>query len=101
MCPQWRWLQIAHWLVPQKARRRACDHDPVICTRPDALRGCWLANRKPMPELLFATVRATLVELLGDELYLGARPGMMAALRTWRQTLGFHPQLHCVVTGGG
>jgi hypothetical protein len=44
----------------------ACDHYQVIFTLPDELRGVWLANRKPMAALLFATVRATLFELLGN-----------------------------------
>jgi Putative transposase/Transposase zinc-binding domain len=79
LCPQCSWLQVERWLVRQKARLLACDHYHVIFTLPDELRGVWLANRKPMAELLFATVRATLFELLGDAKYLGARPGMMAA----------------------
>jgi hypothetical protein len=87
--------------VTQKARLLACDHYHVIFTLPDELRGCWLANRKPMAELLFATVRSTLFELLGDAKYLGVRPGMIAALHTWSQTLVLHPHLHCLVTGGG
>jgi Putative transposase len=41
------------------------------------------------------------VELLGDAKYLGARPGIIATLHTWSQTLLLHPHLHCVVTGGG
>jgi hypothetical protein len=68
---------------------------------PDERRGFWLVNRRPMTELLCATVRATLFALLADVKYLGARPGMMAALHTWSQTLGFHAPLHCLVTGGG
>jgi len=54
-----------------------------------------------MTNLLFATVHATLDELLGDAKYLGACPGLIAALHTWSQTLVVHPHLHCLVTGGG
>jgi hypothetical protein len=75
LCPQCAWLQVERWLVTQKARLLACDHYHVIFTLPDELRGCWLANRKPMAELLFATGRATLFELLGDGKYLGGGPG--------------------------
>lgn len=101
LCPQCTWLQVERWLITQKARLLACDHYHVIFTLPDELRGFWLVNRKPMTALLFATVRATLFELLADAKYLGARPGVMAALHTWSQTLVFHPHLHCLVTGGG
>jgi hypothetical protein len=49
----------------------------VIFTLPDELRGLWLANITVMTQLLFATVRETLCELLGDEKYLGAQPGII------------------------
>jgi hypothetical protein len=65
------------------------------------LHGLWLANVTAMTALLFATVRETLGALLGDAKYLGAQPGMIAALHTWSQTLVLHPHLHCLVTGGG
>jgi Putative transposase/Transposase zinc-binding domain len=101
LCPQCHWLQIECWLAAQKARLLACDHYHVIFTMPDELRGLWLVNVKVMTELLFATVRGTLYELLGDAKYLGARPGLIATLHTWSQTLVLHPHLHCLVTGGG
>ena len=101
LCPQCGWLQVERWLVRQKARLLACDHDHVIFTLPDELRGLWLVHVKVMTELLFATVRATLYERLGDAKYLGAQPGLIATLHTWSQTLVFHPPLHCLVTGGG
>jgi hypothetical protein len=51
--------------------------------------------------VLFRAAWATLRELLADPKYLGATPGMIAALHTWGQTLVLHPHLHCLVTGGG
>ena len=38
---------------------------------------------------------------MADPKYLGAQPGIIAALHTWSQTLLLHPHLHCFVTGGG
>jgi hypothetical protein len=73
----------------------------VIFTMPDELRALWLANVRVMTTLLFATGHETLDQLLGDEKYLGACPGIIAALHTWSQTLVLHPHLHCLVTGGG
>ena len=76
-------------------------HIQVIFTMPDELRGRWLVNVRPMTKLLFATVHETVCELVGDAQYLGARPGISAALHTWSQTLVLHPPLHGLVTGGG
>jgi Putative transposase/Transposase zinc-binding domain len=101
LCPQCAWLQVERWLATQKARLLACEHYHVIFTMPDELRGLWLANVRPITNLLFATVWETLVELLADANYLGDRPGLIAALHTWRQTLVLHPHLHCLVTAGG
>jgi len=101
MCPQCAWIQVERWLVQQRARLLACEHDHVIFTMPDALRGLWVANVRAMPQLLFATVRATLCELLGDAKYLGATPGIIATRHTWSQTLVLPPHGHCLVTGGG
>ncbi len=100
-CPQCAQLQIAQWLEKQKARLLSCDHYHVIFTLPSELNGLWLANVRVLANVLFTTAWTTLSELLADPKYLGATPGMIAALHTWGQTLVLHPPLHCLVTGGG
>jgi hypothetical protein len=101
MCPQCAWVQVEHWLAKQKARLLACEPYHVIFTIPHALNALWLANVDVMSGLLFASVHDTLLELLGDPKYLGARPGIIATQHTWSQTLVLHPHIHCLVTGGG
>lgn len=100
-CPQCAQLQIAQWLEKQQARLLRCDHYHVICTLPSELNVLGLANGRAMANLLFHAVWATLSKLLADPNYLGATPGMIAALHPWGQTLVLHPHLHCLVTGGG
>jgi hypothetical protein len=100
-CPQWTYLQIAQWLERQQARLLRWDHYHVIFTLPRELNPLWLAKVREVATLLFHTAWATLSELLGDPKYLGATPGMLAALHPWEQTLVLHPHLHCLVTGGG
>jgi hypothetical protein len=101
MCPQCAWVQVERWLAKQKGRLLACEHYHVIFTMPHELNELWLANVAVMTQVLFASVHETLVELLGDGKYLGAKPGIIATLHTWSQTLILHPHLHCLVTGGG
>ena len=100
-CPQCAYLQTEHWLALQPTRRLACDHYHVIFTLPHDLNPLWLANVPVMSTLLFQAVRETLFDLLADPTYLGAQPGMIAALHTWGQPLVLHPHLHGLVTGGG
>jgi putative transposase/transposase-like zinc-binding protein len=100
-CPQCAYLQTERWLALQRARLLACDHYHVIFTLPHDLNSLWLANVPVMTTLLFQAVRDTLGILLAEPKYLGAQPGIIAALHTWSQTLVLHPHLHCLVTGGG
>ena len=100
-CPQCAYLQTERWLALQRARLLACDHYHVIFTWPHELNLLWLANVSVMTTLLLQAVRDTLGTLLADPKYLGARPGIIAALHTWSQTLVLHPHLHCLVMGGG
>jgi hypothetical protein len=88
-------------LSKQQARLLACDHDHVSFTIPHELNDLWLSNVAVMTQLLFASVHDTLGTLLGDPKYLGAKPGIIATLHTWTQTLLLQPHLHCLVTGGG
>jgi Putative transposase/Transposase zinc-binding domain len=100
-CPQCSFMEIERWLATQRARLLACDHYHVIFTIPHDLNALWLANVPLLSSLLFQAVRDTLTTLLADPKYLGAQPGILAALHTWGQTLVLHPHLHCLVTGGG
>jgi hypothetical protein len=100
-CPQWAFLQVERWLATQRARLGACDHDHGILTIPHDLTPLWLGHVALMTTLLFQTVRATRVPLLGDPTSLGAQPGSIAALHPWGQTLVLHPPIHGLVTGGG
>jgi hypothetical protein len=100
-CPQCAYLQTERWLVCQQARLLACDYYHVIFTLPHDLNPLWLANVSVMTTLLFQAVHDTLRTLLADPKYLGAQPGLIAALHTWSQTLMLHPHVHCLVTGGG
>src|SRR5258706_11832406 len=86
-CPQCASLQTERWLALQRARLLACDHSHVLCTLPHDLNPLWLANVPVMTTLLLQAVRDTLGTLLADPKYLGAQPGILAALHTWSQTL--------------
>jgi len=101
MCPQCAFIQVERWLEKKKARLLNCNHFHVVFTISDELYELWRWNKKILSRLLFHSARDTLFELLGDEKYLGAQPGLIASLHTWSRTLLLHPHLHVLVTGGG
>jgi len=101
MCPQCAYLQVQKWLAKQKTRILRCDHFHVIFTIPEELRFLWHFNTRLMTQILFTCSRDTLFELLGDQRYMGAKPGIIASLHIWTKTLLVHPHIHCLVTGCG
>lgn len=94
-------MATERWLEAQKARLLACAHHHLIFTIPHELNELWSFNRIPMARILFAAVRDTLTELLGDPKYLGAQPAFILALHTWGRSLVLHPHIHALVADGG
>ena len=101
ICPQCQGLAAERWLERQRARLLNCAHHHLIFTIPHELNALWCWNRALMANLLFATVRAVLFELLEDPKYLGATPAFISALHTWGRSLSLHPHLHVLIADGG
>ena len=100
-CPQCKWAKITQWLERQKERLLPCGHYHVIFTIPHELNELWLLNVRAMTCLLFACMKDTLYEFFFDPEHIGAKPGIIATLHTWSQTMVLHPHLHCLITEGG
>lgn len=101
VCPQCNWLQIEQWLQRQSERLLNCGHYHMIFTIPHELNILWMWNKKMVTNILFRAVRDTLFEFFLDEKHIGGKPGIIATLHTWSQTLIDHPHIHCLVTEGG
>lgn len=100
-CPVCRGGQRAEWLEKLDRELLPCDHVHVIFTVPAELNVVWQFNRRVFAGLLLTAARESLVTLLADPKYLGARPGIISALHTWGRNLSVHPHVHCLVTAGG
>jgi hypothetical protein len=101
VCPQCNWLQIEKWLQKQNERLLRCGHHHMIFTIPHDLNEIWLLNLRVISNILFTAVRDTLFEFFLDEKHIGGKPGIIATLQTWSNTLILHPHIHCLVTEGG
>ena len=100
-CPRCASQRIGQWLDGWQQQLLPPDHFHVVFTLPSELHELWRWNRQRMTEVLLRCVRETLLVLLSDPKWLGAQPGVLAALHTWGRTLALHPHVHCLVTGGG
>jgi len=100
-CSQCNTFPRAQWLDAWKQRLLPCPHHHIVFTTPQELVPLWRYNKALFATTLFAAASQSLIELLGDPQFLGCRPGLLAALHTWSQTLAAHVHLHVLVTGGG
>lgn len=100
-CPKCQALAQDLWLEGRKRRLLPTRYFHLVFTLPEELRGVALANRRTVFGLMFQAVSSTLLELSGDPRHLGALVGVTSVLHTWSRDLGFHPHVHCIVTGGG
>ena len=100
-CPKCQSLTQAKWIAERQARVLPTHYFHVVFTLPAELRALALCNREKVFDLLFQSAAQTLLALGRDPKRLGALLGITAVLHTWSRDLGFHPHLHCIVTGGG
>ena len=100
-CPRCGTQRISQWLDHWQQQVLPTEHFHVIFTLPSELHELWQWNRAALTEVVFASVRETLLTLLHDAKWLGAQPGILVTLHTWGRTLTLHPHVHCLVSGGG
>ena len=89
------------WLDKQQAKMLDTAAMQVVFTLPSELAKVWRMNKQPIADALFNSSKDSLLTLLADPQFLGAQPGLLAALHTWSQTLSAHPHVHYIVTFGG
>lgn len=101
-CPQCNVIEKEEWLQKQAAKLINTGHFHIVFTIDHDINVLWLTNPKILTDVLFKSAKEVLFGMLeNEEKFLGVRPGMIATLQTWGQTLIYHPHLHCLVTGGG
>jgi hypothetical protein len=100
-CPQCGWVETERWIRTQQERALPCGYHQVVFTVDHDLNPLWLYNRTLFVNLLFDAAWHALRQLLGDERWLGALPGVIGAFQSWGETLNTHPHLHFIVTAGG
>ncbi|TXK18371.1 transposase, partial [Pontibacter qinzhouensis] len=100
-CPKCQGRKREEWIRAREAELLPVPYFHLVFTLPDALHPLALLQPKHVYDTLFEAAWETLLAFARDPKHLGARPGMVAVLHTWGQTLSLHPHLHCIVPGGG
>jgi Putative transposase/Transposase zinc-binding domain len=100
-CPTCQGRKREEWIQAREAELLNVPYLHVVFTLPAELNQLALYQPKAVYDTLFEAAWQTLHVFGKDEKHLGARPGMIAVLHTWGQSLTLHPHLHCIVPGGG
>jgi len=100
-CPRCQTLTKLRWVEARCADLLAIEqYFHVVFTLPHELNVLALANPRLVYNLLFRCAAATLREFAANPRWLGGELGVSMVLHTWRQDLGHHIHVHCIVTGG-
>ncbi len=100
-CPQCCWAKIDEWLDKVRLRLLPTEHRHITCTLPAELRVLWRFNKRLIGDLLLKTVRQVLIKLLENPKFLGAKPGLILNIHSWRRDGLNHVHVHCLSTHGG
>ena len=100
-CPKCQGLKKVKWLLDREKELLPINYFHVIFTIPHELNQLTYQNRKRIYDLMFESIKETLIESSKNPKNLGAKIGYIGILHTWGQTLSYHPHIHCIVTGGG
>ena len=100
-CPKCQGKKREEWIQTREAELLPVPYFHVVFTLPDTLHQLALHSPLIVYDTLFGAAWQTLLCFARDTKHLGARPGMVAVLHSWGQSLSLHPHLHCIVPGGG
>ena len=100
-CPNCGGLKKEAWIENLTAQLFPTAYYHVVFTLPHELHPLLPGNRRLLYDLLFRSASQTLLQFGHDEQYLGATCGITTVLHIWGQDPGFHPHVHCIVSGGG
>ena len=100
-CPNCQAVLKEIWVDKRRAEVIDSPYFHVVFTLPHELNPLIYCNQKLLYSLFHSCCAQTLLELSADRKYLGATPGIIQVLHTWKQELDDHVHMHCIVSGGG
>jgi predicted Zn-ribbon and HTH transcriptional regulator len=100
-CPLCQTYEKEKWIEKRKCDLINTQYFHVVFTIPDEIKMLVKANKVILYDLMFKSVRETLLTLGEDPEHLGAKIGAILILHTWDQKLRYHPHIHCLIPGGG
>ena len=101
-CPSCKAVNKHKWLHDRKHDRLPVKYFHGVFTVPSELYKYFRYNKKRLYNLLFRSVRETLLAFGYDPKQgIGGKIGAICILHTWTQLMTYHPHVHCIIPAGG
>ena len=98
-CPRCQQGKQQEWITARLRELPPVAYTHLVFTVPGALAEHCRAQPEILYRALFEAASKSILQLARER--YGIKPGMIAVLHTWGQTLHFHPHIHLIVTAGG
>jgi hypothetical protein len=99
-CPRCQTRAKEAWLAARQREVLPVPYFHLVFTLPHDLNGLIGQCPRPLYEMLFGAVSATLTEFAANPRWLGGTAAFTLMLHTWKQDLGRHVHIHALVPGG-
>ena len=101
-CPCCQWPSQQAWIMQRKNEViPGIPYYHIVLTVPHDLNPLIRLNQKLLLGKLFSCSSRAVIDLCRERRFLGAVPGIVSVLHTWKQNLLPHYHLHMIVSGGG
>ena len=101
-CPCCQWPSQQGWIMQRENEViPGIPYYHIILTVPHDLNPLIQLNEKLLLGKLFSCSSQAVINLCHDRHFLGAVPGIVSVLHTWKQNLLPHYHIHMIVSGGG
>ena len=101
-CPCCQWPSEQGWILQRENEViPGIPYYHIILTVPHDLNPLIRLNEKLLLGTLFSCSSQAVIDLCKDRHFLGAVPGIVSVLHTWKQNLLPHYHIHMIVSGGG
>ena len=101
-CPSCQGVNKERWILERTYDLLPVKYFHCVFTLPAQLRSLTIFNKKTIYELLFQSVKDTLLTFGYDPRQkIEGKIGGISILHTWNQKMQYHPHLHVIVPNGG
>lgn len=101
-CPSCQGMNKEKWIYDRRHDLLPVKYFHCVFTIPSELYIYFRYNKKTLYDLLFRSVRETLLTFGLDHKHgIGGKVGGICVLHTWTQQMTYHPHVHCIIPAGG